>query len=184
MPETRPELKRVLGLWGASSIVVGTVIGSGIFLVPTAMIRHLGSPVAVLLVWVVGGALSLAGALTYAELPRSSPKPAASTSTCERPMAHSGFYLRVDPNVGRQERLHRHPGDGFFLLPGEFPPRPGTFWWRSSGCPSDRAAGPLEIRAGQLLAIGVIIGLAALNYYGHESRRQRAGGGHGGLRWA
>src|SRR3979490_1514288 len=68
------ELKRDLGLWGAISIVVGTVIGSGIFLVPRTMIRNVGTPELVFLVWIVGGLLSLAGALTYAELAAAMPE--------------------------------------------------------------------------------------------------------------
>lgn len=68
-----PELKRELGLWGAVAIVIGTVIGSGIFLVPQNMIRNVGTPPLVFVVWVVGGILSLAGALSYAELAAALP---------------------------------------------------------------------------------------------------------------
>ncbi|OYW13284.1 MAG: hypothetical protein B7X34_00510, partial [Acidobacteriia bacterium 12-62-4] len=62
------ELKRDLGVWGAAAIVVGTVIGSGIFLVPKKMVLSVGSAEMVFFVFVFGGLLSLAGALTYAEL--------------------------------------------------------------------------------------------------------------------
>src|SRR5579862_1444292 len=62
------DLPRQLGLWDASSLVVGTVIGAGIFLVPSIMARHLPSAPAILAVWVVGGILSYFGALAYAEL--------------------------------------------------------------------------------------------------------------------
>src|SRR3989442_3775962 len=72
MPPT--ELKRDLGSWAAASIVVGTVIGSGIFLVPTNMIQRVGSPEMVFVVWVVGGMLSMAGALSYAELAAAIPE--------------------------------------------------------------------------------------------------------------
>src|SRR5438105_12039762 len=68
------ELKRVLGPWAAASIVVGTVIGSGIFLVPRPMIQRVGSPEMVFVVWVVGGLLSLFGALSYAELAAALPQ--------------------------------------------------------------------------------------------------------------
>ena len=61
-------LKRELGVWSAAAIVVGTVIGSGIFLVPSDMIRQVGSPQVLFAVWVFCGLLSLFGALTYAEL--------------------------------------------------------------------------------------------------------------------
>ena len=62
------ELKRDLGLWSAAAIVVGTVIGSGIFIVPKSMVLNVGSPGMVLFVFLFGGLLSLAGALTSAEL--------------------------------------------------------------------------------------------------------------------
>ena len=62
------ELPRVLGGSHALAIVVGTIIGSGIFLVPTEMMNAVGSSGLVYLAWVVGGLLSLFGAMTYAEL--------------------------------------------------------------------------------------------------------------------
>ena len=62
------ELKRDLGLWSAAAIVVGTVIGSGIFIVPKSMVLNVGTPGMVLFVFLFGGLLSLGGALTYAEL--------------------------------------------------------------------------------------------------------------------
>jgi len=68
------ELKRDLGVWGAASIVVGTVIGSGIFLVPKSMVLNVGSAEMVIFVFIFGGLLSLAGALTYAELSAAMPE--------------------------------------------------------------------------------------------------------------
>ncbi|MGB8261467.1 MAG: amino acid permease, partial [Terracidiphilus sp.] len=62
------DLPRVLGASQATAIVVGTIIGSGIFLVPSEMMRATGSPALVYLAWMVGGLLSLFGAMTYAEL--------------------------------------------------------------------------------------------------------------------
>jgi APA family basic amino acid/polyamine antiporter len=62
------ELVRGLGPWAASAIVIGTMIGTGIFIVPADMARTVGTPGLVFAVWVVGGALSLFGALAYAEL--------------------------------------------------------------------------------------------------------------------
>ena len=61
-------LPRVLGAGEAIAIVVGTVIGSGIFLIPSEMMRDAGSSLLVYLAWIVGGLLSLFGAMTYAEL--------------------------------------------------------------------------------------------------------------------
>ncbi len=62
------DLPRVLGASQATAIVVGTIIGSGIFLVPREMMQDLGSSSLVYLAWIVGGLLSLFGAMTYAEL--------------------------------------------------------------------------------------------------------------------
>ena len=65
-PATR-ELVRALSLRDAIALVL-TVIGTGVFLKTATMAQLVGSPSKVLLVWVVAGLLSLAGALTYAEL--------------------------------------------------------------------------------------------------------------------
>src|ERR1700722_10666171 len=70
----RPELSRDLGVSHASAVVVGTIIGSGIFLVPAEMMQAVGSAKLVYLAWVVGGLLSFAGALTYAELGAMKPQ--------------------------------------------------------------------------------------------------------------
>ncbi len=64
----------MLGLWSAVSIVVGTVIGSGVFLVPSTMIRYVGSVEKLFVVWIIAGLLSLFGALTYAELAAALPE--------------------------------------------------------------------------------------------------------------
>src|SRR5499425_3383502 len=72
--EQRIELKRDLGLWSAAAIVVGTVIGSGVFLVASDMAQAVGSVAMVFTVWVFGGMLSLFGALTYAELAAAMPE--------------------------------------------------------------------------------------------------------------
>ena len=56
-----PNLSRDLGVRHASAIVVGTIIGSGIFLVPAEMMQAVGSAALVYVAWIVGGILSLAG---------------------------------------------------------------------------------------------------------------------------
>ncbi len=61
-------LPRVLNASQATAIVVGTIIGSGIFLVPQEMMRAVGRSSLVYLAWAIGGLLSLFGAVTYAEL--------------------------------------------------------------------------------------------------------------------
>jgi basic amino acid/polyamine antiporter, APA family len=64
----QPRLLRALGLWETSAIVIGIMIGTAIFLVPAEITREVGSPRAALAVWLVGGVLSLFGALSFAEL--------------------------------------------------------------------------------------------------------------------
>jgi APA family basic amino acid/polyamine antiporter len=68
MDRHRPELVRALGPWQAASLVVGTIIGTGIFLKTAVMAQTAGSAAWVLAAWACAGALSLFGALTYAEL--------------------------------------------------------------------------------------------------------------------
>src|ERR1700733_11267360 len=72
--KSSPELARDLGVSHAGAIVVGTIIGSGIFLVPAEMMQAVGSAKLVYLAWLVGGLLSFFGALTYAELGSMKPQ--------------------------------------------------------------------------------------------------------------
>ena len=62
------ELPRKLGLLDATAIVIGIVIGSGIFVLPNLIAKNLPSPTAIIAVWIVSGVLSFFGALAYAEL--------------------------------------------------------------------------------------------------------------------
>ncbi len=70
----RRELIRGLGASHATAVVVGTIIGSGIFLVPREMMMAVGSAKLVYAAWIVGGVLSFFGALTYAELGAMKPE--------------------------------------------------------------------------------------------------------------
>jgi len=74
MSEKRLELVRGLGPWAAMAMVVGHIIGTGVFLVPSAMARATGSVGLIFLVWIVGGILSIFGALTIAELGAAMPE--------------------------------------------------------------------------------------------------------------
>jgi len=67
------DLPRKIGFWGASAVMVGIIIGSGIFRTPTTIAKQLGDPWVILALWVVGGVLSLFGAFTFAELATSRP---------------------------------------------------------------------------------------------------------------
>jgi amino acid transporter len=66
--QSAEQLVRGLSLTDAASLVIGTVIGTGIFLKTAVMTQQVGAPGLVLAAWFAAGVLSLAGALTYAEL--------------------------------------------------------------------------------------------------------------------
>src|SRR6266568_4504893 len=74
MSEKRIELVRGLGRWAAMAIVVGTIIGTGIFLKPGEMAAVGGSVSVVYAAWIVGGVLTLFGALSFAELGAAMPE--------------------------------------------------------------------------------------------------------------
>jgi APA family basic amino acid/polyamine antiporter len=68
------ELVRGLGPWTSAAIVVGTMIGTGIFLKPAEMAADAGSLLIVFAAWIAGGILSLFGALAFAELGAAIPE--------------------------------------------------------------------------------------------------------------
>jgi APA family basic amino acid/polyamine antiporter len=72
----RQTLIRGLGLIAAVSVIIGNIIGTGVFVKARVMTCNVGSPTWVLLAWVAAGLLSLAGALTYAELTAMKPEAA------------------------------------------------------------------------------------------------------------
>ncbi|TXI76556.1 MAG: amino acid permease [Flavobacteriales bacterium] len=68
------QFHRSLGLWDATMLVAGSMIGSGIFIVSAGMLRDLGSPAWMLVAWVVAGVLTVLAALSYGELAGMMPK--------------------------------------------------------------------------------------------------------------
>jgi len=66
--------KRELGPFDATMVVIGGIIGSGIFINPTFVARALDSPMLVLGAWLAGGCVAIAGAFAYAELARQMPR--------------------------------------------------------------------------------------------------------------
>jgi APA family basic amino acid/polyamine antiporter len=157
--KSRPELARDLGVSHAGAIVVGTIIGSGIFLVPVEMMQAVGSARLVYLAWLVGGLLSFFGALTYAEL--GAMKPQA-----------GGEYVYVRDGYG--------PLTGFlyawtwFLIA-----KPASIATVTTGLvriletfpvfrffSSHAISRPFAITYGQLVAIAATVLISLLNYIG------------------
>jgi APA family basic amino acid/polyamine antiporter len=157
--KTSSGLARELGIAHAGAIVVGTIIGSGIFLVPSEMMQAVGSARLVYLAWIVGGVLSLAGAMTYAEL--GAMKPQA-----------GGEYVYIRDAYGplpaflygwtwfaiAKPASIATVGTGLVRILGTFPPF--AFF-------NDVAlASPWTITYGQLIAILAAVLITGLNYIG------------------
>src|SRR5579864_1784030 len=160
------ELKRDLGVWSAAAIVVGTVIGSGIFLVPSSMVKSVGSPGMVFVVWIVGGLLSLFGALSYAELAAALPQAGGEYVYLREAYGPLwGFLYGWTQMWVAKSGSIATLATGFFIYLANFRPEL-EHTWLIVPLPIGEAGHPLEIRYGQILAMGVIAVLALINYFG------------------
>jgi basic amino acid/polyamine antiporter, APA family len=63
-----PSLSKQIGFWSATTLIIGSVIGSGVFMKPASMASQLGSPIWLTVVWIIAGIFSFFGALILAEL--------------------------------------------------------------------------------------------------------------------
>ena len=168
MKADRPviELRRDLGLWGAIAIVVGTVIGSGVFLVPTDMVQRVGSASMVFVVWVFGGLLSLCGALSYAELAAAMPEAGGEYVYLREAYGPIwGFLYGWTQMFVAKSGSIATLATGFFLYVTNFFPKLDTVFY-TVPLPIGPHFAPLDIRYGQLLAIALILFLAIVNYFG------------------
>jgi APA family basic amino acid/polyamine antiporter len=156
---SRLELSRDLGVSHASAVVVGTIIGSGIFLVPAEMMQAVGSARLVYLAWVVGGLLSFAGALTYAELGAMKPQAGGEYVYVRDgygPLA--GFLYAWTWFVIAKPASVATVVTGLVRILGTFP----AFSFFSTKIISS----PIGITWGQLVAIAAAILISVLNYLG------------------
>jgi basic amino acid/polyamine antiporter, APA family len=146
--------------------VVGTVIGSGIFLVPATMIQRVGSVRMVFLVWIAGGLLSLAGALSYAELSAALPEAGGEYVYLREAYGPVwGFlYSWTQMWVAKSGSIAAL-ATGFFLYFADFFHKLDAIFY-TLPLPLGPGGGPLEIRYGQMGAILLILALAWLNYAG------------------
>jgi len=156
---TAPDLARELGVSHATAIVVGTIIGSGIFLVPSEMMQAVGSAKIVYLAWVVGGLLSFFGALTYAELGAMKPQAGGEYVYVRDAYGPLGGFLYAWTTV-----LISKPASlatittGFVRILGNFS--------ALSFLSHVAITAPLTITYGQLAAISAAALISFLNYIG------------------
>ena len=156
---TRPELARDLGVSHATAVVVGTIIGSGIFLVPAEMMQAVGSAKLVYLVWFVGGLLSFFGALTYAELGAMKPQAGGEyvyVRDAYGPMA--GFLYAWTWFIIAKPASIATVTIGLVRVLGTF----SVFSFFSK----DIFSHPFAVSYGQLVAICATVLISALNYIG------------------
>ena len=154
-----PGLARDLGVNQATAVVVGTIIGSGIFLVPSEMMQAVGSAYLVYLAWIVGGLLSFFGALTYAELGAMKPQAGGEyvyirDAYGPLPAFLYGWTWFIISKPASIATL----ATGFVRVLGNFPAL--SFFSR------DLITAPLPISYGQLVAIVAAIFISFLNYIG------------------
>jgi APA family basic amino acid/polyamine antiporter len=156
---TRPELARDLGASHATAIVVGTIIGSGIFLVPAEMVQAAGSAKLVYLAWLVGGLLSFFGALTYAELGAMKPQAGGEyvyIRDAYGPLpsflyAWTWFIIAKPASIATL-------ATGFVRVLGTFP--------ALNFLANNFISVPFSVTYGQVLAIAAAVLISVLNYIG------------------
>jgi len=166
--ESLPGLIRGLGLWAATAIVIGSMIGQSVFLVASDMSREVGSAGRVLAVWIIGGAVVLFGALCYAELGAAMPEAGGDYVYLRRGLSPvwgflygwtSAIIMRPASSAVIASGLMRFVA---FLLPSTASPL-----WTWNLRFSFRAS-PYQITftAAQLWAAAAIVLVTAMNYLG------------------
>src|SRR3954469_3958011 len=143
-------LARDLTVSHASAIVVGTIIGTGIFLVPTEMMQAVGTAKLVYLAWIVGGVLSFLGALTYDELGAMKPEAGG-----EYVYLRDGYSPVMGFVYAWSTFLIAKPGSiatiatGMARILGRFP--------AFASLPQPVIHSPIEITGAQILAVVLIV---------------------------
>lgn len=157
-------LQRGLTRWHALAIVVGGVLGTGIYIRPASIAQLVGVPVSIMLVWIGSGLLSLAGALTYGELaariPRSGGEYAFLRVTMGELPAFLFGWMRLTVGMGTTAAL----AVAVTVFLSDLIPLGRA--WAQIAIPWP--AQPIVIDCGprQLIAVLVIFGLAVLNIRG------------------
>lgn len=153
-------------MFGATSVVAGTMIGTAIFVVPGIMLRQVGTPSMVLLVWIAAGALSLFGALSYAELGAALPEAGGEFVYIHRAYGPLlAFVYGWTQSLVAKTASIAAIGTGFVIYLAYFFPRLNDTIWESSVRISGQ---PWELRVTglQLGATLMVLALSGLNILG------------------
>jgi APA family basic amino acid/polyamine antiporter len=166
--ETSYGLVRQLGLFDSTMVMVGIVIGSGIFLTTGIMAKTLPSAGWILLAWVAGGLLTMAGALTYAELGAALPEAGGQYVYLREaygPMAGFlfGWILFLVYMTGGIAGLALAFAEYFGYF---FPSLSIQNTLLSTQVRLGGLSLPYSLSAGQLIGVGVILVLSAVNFLG------------------
>ncbi len=161
-PQTRarPALARGLGLWDTSLLVLGLVVGGGIFLTPSGIAKAVPDANWILGLWIVGGLLAIAGGLVYAEMGAMMPEA-------------GGMYVFFREAFGELPAfLYAWVAFWVILIGSDAAVAIGFAQYFSVFFPSlssthvVAAAGPFSINAAQLVAVGLTLVLSATHYVG------------------
>jgi len=165
MEEPR-QLVKGLGVYGATSVVAGTMIGGGIFVVPSIMLRQVGAPMLVIVVYIVAGILSLFGAFGYAELGAALPEAGGEYVYMHRaygPMM--GFLYGWTQFVVAKSGSIATIAAGFVLYLGYFFPGLKEVLWEAP-VPIAGHSMRLQLTGGQVGAAVLVLLLSGLNILG------------------
>lgn len=154
------EFKKDLGVFSSTMMVAGTMIGSGIFIVSADIARTLGSPLLLVLVWVISGAMTVVAALSYGEMAGMMPEAGGQyvyLREAYNPL--TGFLFGWTQFLVIQTGSIAAVGMAFAKFTAVFLPVLGeqTVVWTVLG---------REISAAHLVAIGSIVLLSGVNMLG------------------
>ena len=115
------ELVKGLGLTSATMLVMGSMIGSGIFIVSAEIAREVDSPALLIGAWAVAGFMTIVAALSYGELAAMMPRAGGQYVYLREALGPLvGISLRLDVISGDSDRNDRRRGRGFRQVPGSF----------------------------------------------------------------
>jgi len=167
MPNQEPTgLVKGLGVFGATSVVSGTMIGTAIFVVPGIMLQQVGTPAMVLVVWLTAGVLSVLGALSYAELGAALPDAGGEYVYMHRAYGELfGFLYGWTQFIVAKTASIAAIATGFVIYLAYFFPRlQETLWEGSLGF--GRQTIPLRLTGLQLGATLMVLMLSGFNILG------------------